>query len=76
MQLTNVGAVTLLEGVVHAVHLLLVADQVLDRGNYALALNTKNGLRTANSLKNRVGTKALPVASAQRLSSKGTNSRT
>lgn len=52
---------TRLDQVVHAIHLLLVRDQVFDGCNHAYALDSFDRQSSAEGLKDRIRAKALPV---------------
>ncbi|KAF4506766.1 hypothetical protein G6O67_006815 [Ophiocordyceps sinensis] len=69
--LANVGAVSLLDRIVHAIDFLLVADKVLDGGDDAARLHAANRLARAHGLQHGVGAEALPVAAALWLAADG-----
>ncbi len=71
--LTDVRTVPRLDNVVHAKHLLLVPDKVLDRGDDSLALDTSYGLRSTNGLEHRICAEPFPDPTTQRLSPQRTN---
>lgn len=73
VSLTNIGTVSWLEWVVHAIHLLLVADEMLDGSNNTLLLNTLDSQRAGNTLKDGIGAEAFPVAATERLTTQRTN---
>lgn len=64
---TNVGAVSGLERVVHAIHFLLVPNEVLYRRNHALLLDSPNRQCPADSLENRIGPESFPAATTEGL---------
>lgn len=70
---TNVGAIPRLEGVVHAVHFLLVAYQVLYCRNDTLLLDALDGQGASDTLDNGIRAEPLPVAATQGLPPQGTN---
>lgn len=72
---TNIRAVSGLERVVHAVHFLLVSDQVLDSSHHTLFLNSLNRLSSSHGLEHRIGTETFPVTPSQRPSPQRPNRR-
>lgn len=75
VQPTNVGAVALLERVIHPIHLLFIANEMLHRGRHALLLHAPNRLSGANTLEDRIRPEALPVAAALGLATQGSHGR-
>lgn len=73
--LTNIRAVSRLERIIHAVHLLLVADQMLDSRHDTLLLDAFDRQSPRNALEHWVSAEALPVAATQRLASHGADRR-
>jgi hypothetical protein len=60
--LTNVGAVSILDWVVHSVHFLLVSDEMLYGRDDALVLNPFNRFPASNTLEYRICAKPFPIA--------------
>lgn len=51
--------------IVHAIHLLLISNEMLDGSNNTLFLDTLDGQGTGNTLENGIGTEAFPVAATE-----------
>ena len=70
---TNIGAISRHDNVVHAKHLLLVANQMLDSCDDTLLLNALDCQGSELALENRVSSKALPVPATPWLTPHGAN---
>lgn len=73
--LTDVGAVSGLKDVVHAIHLLLIPNKVLNSRNDALLLHPLDRERTSHSLEHRIRAEAFPITPTEGFPPKRSNRR-
>lgn len=73
---TNVCAVAGHERVVHAIHLLFVADEMLEGGYHSLVLHPLDGEGGPDGLQDRVSPEALPVPATAGLPAQRPHGRT